>query len=158
MNNKTIIEKPPYDIRRIWRKVCMVISKFSLISPSIRLKMLKMGGVKVKGRSFIGANVVFDGIYPNLIEIGEGAVITSGTCILSHFYNTSDRRFYAGKVKIGKKVFIGMNTLVVNAVNIGDYAVIGAGSIVNRDIPAGEIWAGNPARFIKKADDVKSIE
>ena len=93
-----------------------------------------------------------------MIEIGEGSVITSGTCILSHFYNTSDRRFYAGKVKIGKKVFIGMNTLVVNAVNIGDYAVIGAGSIVNRDIPAGEIWAGNPARFIKKAADVKSIE
>ena len=70
MNNKTIIEKPPYDIRRIWRKVCMVISKFSLISPSIRLKILKMGGVKVKGRSLIGANVVFDGIYTNLIEIG----------------------------------------------------------------------------------------
>lgn len=43
-----------------------------------------------------------------------------------------------------------MNTLIVNAVNIGDGAVIGAGSIVNRDIPAGEIWAGNPARFIRK--------
>lgn len=38
----------------------------------------------------------------------------------------------------------------MNAVNIGDGAVIGAGSIVNRDIPAGEIWAGNPARFIRK--------
>ncbi len=43
-----------------------------------------------------------------------------------------------------------MNTLIVNAVNIGDGAIIGAGSIVNRDIPAGEIWGGNPARFIKK--------
>ena len=40
--------------------------------------------------------------------------------------------------------------LIVNAVNIGDGAIIGAGSIVNRDIPAGEIWGGNPARFIKK--------
>ena len=55
-----------------------------------------------------------------------------------------------GKVVIGKNVFIGMNTLIVNAVNIGDGAIIGAGSIVNRDIPAGEIWGGNPARFIKK--------
>lgn len=43
-----------------------------------------------------------------------------------------------------------MNTLIVNAVTIGDNAVIGAGSIVNKDIPAGEIWGGNPARFIKK--------
>jgi len=89
-------------------------------------------------------------MFPNLIEIGSGCVITTGTCILSHFYNTSDRRFYAGKGVIGKNVFIGMNTLIVNAVNIGDGAIIGAGSIVNRDIPAGEIWGGNPARFIKK--------
>ena len=44
-----------------------------------------------------------------------------------------------------------MNSLIVNAINIGDYAVIGAGSIVNRDIPAGEIWAGNPVHFIRKA-------
>ena len=43
-----------------------------------------------------------------------------------------------------------MNSLIVNAVNIGDNAVIGAGSIVNRDISSNEIWAGNPARFIKK--------
>ena len=43
-----------------------------------------------------------------------------------------------------------MNTLIVNSVDIGDNAVIGAGSIVNCDIPPGEIWAGNPARFIKK--------
>lgn len=98
----------------------------------------------------MGSGVQFDGIYPNLIEIGEGCVITTGTVILSHFYNTKDRGFYAGKVVIGKRVFIGMNTLIVNAVNIGDGAVIGAGSIVNRDIPAGEIWAGNPARFVRK--------
>ncbi len=109
-----------------------------------------MGGVKLHGRSYIGSNVIFDGIYPNLIEIGEGCVITTGTVILSHFYNTKDRGFYAGKVTIGKNVFIGMNSVIVNAINIGDEAVIGAGSIVNRDIPAGEIWAGNPARFIKK--------
>lgn len=94
--------------------------------------------------------MIFDGIYPNLIEIGEGCVITSGTHILTHFFNTKNRRFYAGKVRIGDNVFIGMNTLIVNSVDIGDNAVIGAGSIVNRDIPAGEIWGGNPAKFIKK--------
>ncbi|MDE6695723.1 MAG: hypothetical protein K2K25_02475 [Muribaculaceae bacterium] len=55
--------------------------------------------------------------------------------MLSHFFNTKDRRFYAGRVVIGSKVFIGMNTLIVNAVTIGDNVIIGAGSIVNRDIP-----------------------
>lgn len=150
MNEKSLITKPPYNLKRIWRKVCMVIAKQSLLPPGVRCKMLKLGGVNIKGRCFVGSGVQFDGIYPNLIEIGEGCVITTGTVILSHFYNTKDRGFYAGKVVIGKRVFIGMNTLIVNAVNIGDGAVIGAGSIVNRDIPAGEIWAGNPARFVRK--------
>ena len=53
-------------------------------------------------------------------------------------------------MNIGDNVFIGLNTLIVNAVNIGDNAVIGAGSIVTCDIPAGEIWAGNPAKLIRK--------
>lgn len=106
--------------------------------------------MNIKGHSFIGSNVTFDGIYPNLIEIGKGSIITSGTVILSHFYNTEDGRFYSGKVTIGDNVFIGLNTLIVNSINIGDNAVIGAGSIVNKDIPANEIWAGNPAKFIRK--------
>lgn len=104
----------------------------------------------MRGYAFIGANVTFDGIHPELITIGEGAIITTGTCILSHFYSTKDSKFYLGEVRIGDHVFIGMNTLIVNAVNIGDNAVIGAGSIVTCDIPANEIWAGNPAKFIRK--------
>lgn len=59
--------------------------------------------------------------------------------------------FY-GEVYIGKNVFIGINTIIANAVTIGDGAAIGAGSIVTKDIPAGEIWAGNPAKFIKKRE------
>lgn len=150
MYDKSLIPIAPYDLTRIWRKICMVMAKKSLFKPSLRGKLLQWGGVKLGKACFIGSNVTFDGIYPNLIEIGDGCVITGGTVILSHFFNTRDRCFYAGRVTIGKRVFIGMNTLIVNAVEIGDNAVIGAGSVVNRDIPPNEIWAGNPARFIKK--------
>lgn len=55
-----------------------------------------------------------------------------------------------GDVHICKGVFIGANVTICNAVTIGENSVIGAGSIVTKDIPAGEIWAGNPARLIKK--------
>ena len=72
--------------------------------------------------------------------------------ILSHFYK--DGSFYYGKVEIGNNCFLGMNTLIVNAVSIGDNSIVGAGSIVTKDIPAGEIWAGNPARFIRKREDI----
>ena len=135
---------------RFWRKLMITLSMTPFISSRIRLRMLKLGGVNLRGHAFIGANVTFDGIHPELITIGEGAIITTGTCILSHFYSTKDSKFYLGEVHIGDHVFIGMNTLIVNAVNIGDNAVIGAGSIVTCDIPANEIWAGNPAKFIRK--------
>lgn len=46
-------------------------------------------------------------------------------------------------------MFIGVGTLICNSVVIGDDAVVGAGSVVTKDIPANEVWAGNPAKFIK---------
>ena len=66
----------------------MVVSRQSLVMPSFRRRMLKLGGVKINGKCFIGSNVQFDGMFPNLIEIGSGCVITTGTCILSHFYTS----------------------------------------------------------------------
>lgn len=150
MNDLTIVEHRPYSLRRILSKLCMIVSRSALIPSMLRLKILRLGGIKTNGWCFIGAGVFFDEMRPELIEIGKGATITGGTHILSHFFNPNNGRFYYGKVRIGKNVFIGMNSLIVNAVNIGDGAVIGAGSVVTKDIPAGEIWGGNPARFIKK--------
>ena len=53
-------------------------------------------------------------------------------------------------VHIGENVFIGGHCVILKGVTIGDGAVIGAGSVVTKSIPAGEIWAGNPAKFIRK--------
>lgn len=108
------------------------------------------GGVNIQDPCFIGAQVSFDTIHPDLITIGEGCVITAGTVILSHF--VKDDAMYYGSVNIGKRVFIGVNTVIANSVTIGDGALIGAGSIVTKDIPEKEVWAGNPAHFIKKRD------
>lgn len=72
--------------------------------------------------------------------------------MLTHF--RKDSSYYYGTIEIGKRVFIGIGTIIANSVTIGDEAIIGAGSIVTKDIPAGEIWAGNPAKFIRKRDDI----
>lgn len=47
-------------------------------------------------------------------------------------------------------MFIGARTIICSNVEIGDNAIIGAGSIVTKNIPPNQIWAGNPARFIKE--------
>ncbi len=54
-------------------------------------------------------------------------------------------------IRIGNDVFIGAHSTILKGVSIGEKAIVGAGSVVTKDIPAGEIWAGNPARFIRSA-------
>lgn len=52
-------------------------------------------------------------------------------------------------VTIGNRVFIGAHAIILKGVTIGDDSVIGAGAVVAKSVPAGEIWGGNPAKFIK---------
>ncbi len=60
---------------------------------------------------------------------------------------------YALPIKVGNNVWFGGNVSVLPGVTIGDDVVIGAGSLVNRDIPSGVIAAGNPCKVIRKISD-----
>jgi len=57
---------------------------------------------------------------------------------------------YARPITVGSNVWIGGNVIVLPGVTIGDNCVIGAGSVVNRDIPANSLAVGNPCRVIRK--------
>lgn len=57
---------------------------------------------------------------------------------------------YARPITVGNNVWIGAQVCVLPGVTIGDNCVIGAGSVVNRDIPAGSLAVGNPCRVIRK--------
>ena len=64
---------------------------------------------------------------------------------------------YARPISVGSNVWFGANVTVLPGVTIGDNCVIGAGSVVNKDIPAGTMAAGNPCRVIKSINLIKSI-
>lgn len=93
----------------------------------------------------------FDSVAPHLITIEKGVRITQGTTILTHFLDPNQKgvMFRMGEVHIEEDAFIGCNTIICNAVTIGKGAIVGAGSIVTKDIPPYQVWAGNPARYIK---------
>lgn len=64
---------------------------------------------------------------------------------------------YARPITIGNNVWIGAQVCVLPGVTIGDNCVIGAGSVVNRDIPAGTLAAGNPCRVIRNIEQNQMI-
>ena len=102
--------------------------------------------------SSIGDGVILDSLYPENIIIHKHVHITMRCVILTHYLDSSFSgiRFKRGGVELCDNCFIDANTVICNAVRIGENAIVGAGSVVTKDIPDNEIWAGNPARFIKK--------
>lgn len=147
MIDKTVSASNKVGGLRILRKIFLNLAQSKWIPTSYRAILLSWGGVNVGKNVFIGEGIIIDTIRPDLITIGDNTLITARCVILTHFYK--DGGFYYGPVKIGKGCFIGINSIISNSVIIGDGAVVGAGSIVTKDIPSGEVWAGNPAKFIK---------
>lgn len=139
------------NFRRTIRALLLRMSMSNYLSMKGRRFLVRLGGVKC-GSTFIGQQVIFDSLHPEYIEIGDGGDITMRCIILTHYIKPkgNSHTYEFGKVKIGNNVFIGANTIITKPITIGDNVIVGAGSIVTHDIPSNEIWAGVPARFIKK--------
>ena len=92
------------------------------------------------------------------IIVGKYAFFGSGVMLLagSHDYTLKgkerqDHWYTEGyDIKIGEGTWISSGVLILGPCIIGDNAVIGAGSVVHNDIPANELWYGNPIKFIRK--------
>jgi len=87
------------------------------------------------------------------LKIGSGTIISSNCSIttVTHSINAVDRLPTIGKsVSIGNNVWIGTGAIILPGVSIGDYSVVGAGAVVIKDIPAMQVFVGNPARFLKE--------
>ncbi|MBR1435568.1 MAG: acyltransferase, partial [Bacteroidales bacterium] len=65
-------------------------------------------------------------------------------------YLTDEKNIATAPVRICDDVLLGARVIVLKGVTIGEGSVVGAGSVVTKNIPPHQIWAGNPARFIRE--------
>jgi maltose O-acetyltransferase len=101
--------------------------------------------------------VILDGAK---VTIGRKTLIAPGVHIYTarHPLNIEERRLWEDcrPVTIGEECWIGGHVTICPGVTIGDRAVIGAGSVVTRDVPADTLALGNPARVVKKLNEKHS--
>jgi len=109
----------------------------------------RMLGMKVGQHAAFGLMVMVDVFFPEHIIIGNNSVIGYNTTILAHEYLIQEYRI--GKVVIGDRVLIGANTTILPGVTIGDGAVVAAGAVVHKDVPAGAFVGGNPLRDLRRS-------
>lgn len=117
---------------------------------------------KGDGRIYIGDNTGISNaaiIALECIKIGKNVFIGGNCKIYDHDFHSLDYEERireinpTGKsqpVVIKEGAFIGAHCIILKGVTIGEKSIIGAGSVVTRSVPDNEIWAGNPAHFIRK--------
>nr|WP_166443904.1 heptaprenylglyceryl phosphate O-acetyltransferase [Bacillus subtilis] len=109
--------------------------------------------MKVGNQTSFALMVMPDIMFPEKISVGTNTIIGYNTTILAHEYLIHEYRI--GKVLIGDEVMIGANTTILPGVKIGDGAVVSAGTLVHKDVPAGAFVGGNPMRIIYTKEEMQ---
>ncbi|MGN0579551.1 MAG: acyltransferase [Ruminococcus sp.] len=136
------------------------------------VKYSKSLGVKVgEGTVFYGAKVEMFNTEPWVITIGKQLHITAGVLFVTHYSATLSVRDECGpwtifgNIVLGDNMYVGIRTIILTGVHIGDNAIIGADSVVTNDIPANAVAAGVPCRvignrekYIEKVNRIKARE
>ena len=148
------------------KKHLMKMMDWSIIEPfaprNLRAKILRRIGCNVGKHVFVGDFVRVDLHYAKMIYIDDYAHLTAGCRLLCHQRDLSNYRvgdnasecgYRLGEIHIGKGVMIGQESMIMPGVTIGDGAIVGAGSLVTKDIPPYCVAVGRPAKVIRKIEE-----
>jgi acetyltransferase-like isoleucine patch superfamily enzyme len=164
INKRELMEYYGYEGRIGYYKLAQKILKNMVLqslaerafSPKLSVKFHKWKGVKIGKHVYIGPKTFIDILYPHLITI-EDYVSIGYSMVFAHSNPTNSiylkKKYYPRKVapvNIKKGAWLGAGCIVLPGVTIGENGVVGAGSVITKDVPPNTVVAGNPAKEIKK--------
>ena len=124
------------------------------------IEHLKKSGIEIGKGNVIQWNCNIDETRPSLVTIGDNNFFSTGFTLLTHDWcsHVFRNKFHdflnsSGKVSIGNNVYIATNVTLLKGVTIGDNCIIGAGSVVNKSIPANSVAVGVPCRVVSTIDE-----
>ncbi len=126
------------------------------IPTGLRIGLYRAMGVSIGRGVFVGLDTWLDDQFPELISIGDGAVISFRVTVVVH---DDARRMDAilpgqgdgtvAPVRLEPGCYLGAGCVILPGVTVGERAVVGAGAVVTRDVPPGKLVVGAPARVIR---------
>ncbi len=117
-----------------------------LLIISIRYFILtKIYGMNIHKTARISLRTKLDKTNPRGVFIGEDSYFASGAILFTHDFS----RGLKLDTYIGSRCFVGANAIIMAGINIGDEVIVGAGSIVTKNVPSNCIVVGNPAKIIR---------
>ena len=128
-----------------------LIHKIAFVAPgggSLRPWLHRLCGTRIGKGVWIGQLVYIDELHPSEVSIGDNCTIGLRTSIFTHFYWGPRRARSNGKVIIENDVFVGPHCVILPNVRIGEGAVVKAGTVVSRNVPAHTFWGSPPAEAL----------
>ena len=118
----------------------------------VRKWLQRKRGVKIGKDVHWGTHIVVDYPYPNLVVIEDGASISGSDYFLAHCkpmkYHEGFVESYAAPIFVRKHAWIALNVTLMPGVEVGEGAIVSAGSVVSKDIPPFTVAQGNPAKVV----------
>jgi acetyltransferase-like isoleucine patch superfamily enzyme len=125
------------------RRVLQLVALYAPGADSVRVRLHRWRGVRIGEQVFIGTDTLIETAHPQLVAIGSGVDIGARVTIIAHQQGESVPP--TPTVTIEDDVFVGPGSLILPHVTIGRGAVVSAGSVVTKSVPALTMVGGNPA-------------
>ncbi|OGF16951.1 MAG: hypothetical protein A2W00_10970 [Candidatus Eisenbacteria bacterium RBG_16_71_46] len=145
-------------LRILLQKTLHILARFC-IHGGLRIVLYRMMGVSVGRHVFIGLDSYLDDQFPELIRIADDVTISFRVTICVHDDARRMDRVSPGQLEgtvapviLERGCYLGAGCLLLPGITVGERSVVGAGSVVTRDVPRGKVVVGIPARVVKDVD------